>query len=153
MLSLTWRCLSRSLSLSFSLSRSRSFSRRSLARCSTSLRARSMASFLFFQSLEPSSGTNKTSLRAQEFPLPRSRTLWNLKPKRFCLFHELNNHHTCQYYQKQHISCGIKLCVISGYVLIPHVSLTIDYWFLSKPVLHLTNSQYKSDVVRFTFIS
>ncbi len=33
-------------------------------------RARSMASFLFFQSLEPSSGTNRTSLRAQEFPLP-----------------------------------------------------------------------------------
>ncbi len=95
-----------------------------------------MASFLFFQSLEPSSGTNRTSLRAQEFPLPRSRTLWNLKPKRFYLFHEVNNHHTWQYNQNSTFtkSCGTKLCVISGstsgYLLILCVYLTIDYTFL-----------------------
>ena len=77
---LTCRCLSRSRSLSLSLSRSRSFSLRSLALCSTSLRALSITSFLFFHSLEPSRGTKRTSLRAQEFPLPRSRTLWNLQP-------------------------------------------------------------------------
>lgn len=71
------RCRSSSRSRSRSLSRSRSFSLRSRARCSTSLRARSIISFLFFHSLDPSSGTKRTSLRAHEFPLPRSRTLWN----------------------------------------------------------------------------
>lgn len=72
------RCLSSSLSLSRSRSRSRSFSLRSLALCSTSRRALSITSFLFFHSLDPSRGTKRTSLRAHEFPLPRSRTLWNL---------------------------------------------------------------------------
>lgn len=68
-------CRCRSSSRSRSLSRSRSFSLRSLARCSTSRRALSIISFLFFHNFEPSSGTNRTSLRAHEFPLPRSRTL------------------------------------------------------------------------------
>lgn len=108
----TCRCLSRSLSLSFSLSRSRSFSRRSLARCSTSLRARSIASFLFFQSLEPSSGTNRTSLRAQEFPLPRSRTLWNLKANMYYFFHNTSI-----------LSCTAKLCYLINAIHLVHKNL------------------------------
>lgn len=75
---LTCRWRSSSLSRSRSLSRSLSFSLMSLARCSTSLRALSITSFLFFHNLEPSNGTKRTSLRAQELLLPRSRTLWNL---------------------------------------------------------------------------
>lgn len=98
-LTCSWR--SRSLSLSLSLSRSLSFSLRSRALCSTSLRALSMASLRFFQSLEPSSGMKRTSLRAHEFPVPRSSTLWNLGKRRE-REHGRQYEHYCTLYHHHH---------------------------------------------------